>query len=296
MIYYTLTGRVSPVPLGANTVVPPSRTDYPHMGAVVAKSAHARRDVPGYVAIPEVRVRMQAMPVSGGGRAGFLGPAFDPLAINDDPTRPLPGLGLPADVPPERFEQRQGLLATLDGYERPRSRMAEEHEAFRRAAARLVRGTARRNVFDLDSEPAAVRERYGLHRFGQSLLLARRLSEAGVSMTAIHFNYMSKCDGWDTHAKNFECLKGELLPLLDQGLRRRRSAPTPAATTGGTASPPCSLAAGCAAAGSSAPPTRRRPTLAICRSTQRTCRPVSIMPWGSTRTAKCATSSAARCP
>src|SRR5438105_3681569 len=49
MIYYTLTGRVSPVPLGANTVLPPSRTDYPHLGSVVSKFGHRRRDVPGYV-------------------------------------------------------------------------------------------------------------------------------------------------------------------------------------------------------------------------------------------------------
>src|SRR5262245_15256870 len=84
MIYYTLTGRVSPVPLGANTVLPPSRTDYPHLGSVVAKYRHAHPTLPGYVAVPELRVRMGSEPVSGGGRAGFLGPAWDPLALNDD--------------------------------------------------------------------------------------------------------------------------------------------------------------------------------------------------------------------
>ncbi len=218
MIYYTLTGRVSPVPLGENTVLPPSRTDYPHLGAVVSKFAHRRRDVPGYVAIPEVRVRMATMPVSGGGRAGFLGPGYDPLAINEDPSRPLPSLGLPRDISAQRFADRQLLLATLSGQRGSRVKAAEEHEAFRRSASRLVQTTAERNLFDLEREPLRLRERYGLHRFGQSLLLARRLREAGVSLTAIHFNYMSKCDGWDTHGKNFECLKGELLPLLDQGL------------------------------------------------------------------------------
>jgi hypothetical protein len=218
MIYYTLTGRISPVPLGENTVLPPSRTDYPHLGAVVAKFAHRRRELPGYVAIPEVRVRMAAMPVSGGGRAGFLGPANDPLAINDDPLRPLPALGLPADVSSSRFGQRQALLAELSGARGSRSRLIEEHEEFRRSASRLVQTTAKQDLFDLEREPQRLRERYGIHRFGQSLLLARRLSEAGVSLSAVHFNYMSKCDGWDTHSKNFECLKGELLPLLDQSL------------------------------------------------------------------------------
>jgi uncharacterized protein (DUF1501 family) len=50
------------------------------------------------------------------------------------------------------------------------------------------------------------------------VLLARRLVERGVSFVGIHFNYMSKCDGWDTHKNNFACLKNELLPLLDRGL------------------------------------------------------------------------------
>jgi len=61
-------------------------------------------------------------------------------------------------------------------------------------------------------------ERYGINRFGRAMLLARRLSQAGVAMTAIHFNEMTMCDGWDTHSKNFEALEGELLPMLDQSL------------------------------------------------------------------------------
>jgi Protein of unknown function (DUF1501) len=217
MIYYTLTGRVSPVPLGENTVLPPNRSDYPHMGSVVSRYAHRNPSVPGYVAIPEVRVRMMAVPVSGGGRAGFLGPNHDPLAVNDDPRQPPAALQLPPDVPAQRFDERQSLLAVLEGCS-PRTRIAEEHEAFRRSAGRLVHSGAGRDLFVLDREPAALRERYGSHRFGQSLLLARRLVEAGVSLVGVHFNFMSKCDGWDTHAKNFDCLKGELLPLLDQGL------------------------------------------------------------------------------
>jgi hypothetical protein len=217
MIYYTLTGRVSPVPLGANTVLPPSRTDYPHLGSVVARFKHRNPAIPGYVAIPEVRVRMQAMPVSGGGRAGFLGPSFDPLAVNEDPTQPLNQFQLPSEVSPDRLTGRERLMAVLEGCS-PRTRATEEHEVFRRSAVRLVHASASKDLFDLEKEPVRLRERYGRHRFGQSLLLSRRLVEAGVSLVGIHFNYMSRCDGWDTHSKNFDCLKDELLPLLDQGL------------------------------------------------------------------------------
>src|SRR5205814_4527625 len=73
-------------------------------------------------------------------------------------------------------------------------------------------------VFSLDGEPARVQERYGRHRFGRALLLSRRLAEAGVPMVAVHFNEMTVCDGWDTHSKNFDVLRGDLLPTIDQGI------------------------------------------------------------------------------
>ena len=118
MIYHTLTGRESRVPLGANTVLPPSRSDDPHLGAVISKFKHRDPRVPGYVAIPEVRVRMMPLSVSGGGRAGLLGAAYDPIAINDDPREPLRGFKLPEGLSTARFESRQALLAVLDGLRR----------------------------------------------------------------------------------------------------------------------------------------------------------------------------------
>ena len=204
------------VPLGANTVLPPSRGDDPHMGSVVARFKHRAAGVPAYVAIPEVRVRMATAPVSGGGRAGLLGAAYDPLAINDDPREHLAGFELPGGLTSERFAGRQSLLAMLDG-QAPGAWASRDYQTFRDSARRLV-GSAAEGLFALDRESVNVRDRYGRHRFGQSLLLARRMIEGGVSFVGVHFNYMSKCDGWDTHQKNFEALQGELLPLLDEGL------------------------------------------------------------------------------
>jgi len=217
MTYYTLTGRISPVSLGANTVLPPTRSDHPHMGSIVAKFHHHDPAVPGYVAIPEVRVRMSPQPVAGGGRAGYLGPEFDPLAVNNDPSKPLRMLDLPDDVSDQRFSARQQLLAVLDGRS-PHSARAQIYEVQRLAAMRLSQGASRGGLLDLDVEPAALQQRYGADRFGQSLLLARRLVEGGVSFVGVHFNYMSKCDGWDTHKNNFNCLQKELLPMFDRGL------------------------------------------------------------------------------
>jgi hypothetical protein len=205
------------VPLGANTVLPPSRGDDPHMGSVVAKFKHCDPAVPGYVAVPEVRVRMQAAPVSGGGRAGFLGAAHDPLAINDDPRQGVTGFTLPDGLSAERFGRRQSLLAIVDG-RAPGAAASRDYRTFRDSAARLVESAAAGGMFAIAREPETIRDRYGRHRFGQSLLLARRLVEHGVSFVAVHFNYMTKCDGWDTHQKNFESLQRELLPLLDEGL------------------------------------------------------------------------------
>jgi hypothetical protein len=216
MIYHTLTGRQSRVPLGANTVLPPSRADDPHMGAVVWKFKHRESGVPGYVAIPEVQVRMKSTPVSGGGRAGFLGASYDPLAIRDEPGLPPAGLKLPDEVSGDRFAQRQSLLAVLDG-QSPRALASLDYQTFRSSASRLI-GSAAGGMFALEREPAGLHEQYGRHRFGQSLLLARRLVERGVSFVGVHFNHMTKCDGWDTHNNNFDALKSELLPLVDQGL------------------------------------------------------------------------------
>ncbi len=217
MAYYTLTGRVSPVSLGANTVLPPSRSDDPHMGAIVSKFKHADTNVPGYVAIPELTVRMSPVPVAGGGRAGYLGPRFDPLPLNDDPSRPIASLALPTGVTAARMNGREELLALLDGRSLKAARAAD-YAATRRTAMRLTRSIGGGGMFDLSAESAALRDSYGRNRFGQSLLLSRRLVERGVSFVGVHFNYMSKCDGWDTHKNNFACLKSELLPLFDRGL------------------------------------------------------------------------------
>jgi uncharacterized protein (DUF1501 family) len=120
-------------------------------------------------------------------------------------------------VTAERFDRRAALLSLLDGGRRPETQTLQEV----RSQAIALTGSSSRGrlqVFSLEDEPDSVRDRYGRHRFGQTMLLARRLAEAGVPMVAIHFNEMTVCDGWDTHSKNFEACRTELLPMLDQSL------------------------------------------------------------------------------
>ena len=227
MIYYTLTGRPVEQPNQDNDVRPPQRTDFPHLGAVLAHFKRSPIGLPGYLAIPEVAVRSSSRgefkrartPLRGGG-AGFLGPLVDPLAINGEPgTREaVPALSLPQEVTAERLQRRAALLSALEPHGRSLS-AAHTHGELRDRAVVLSGAVGRTSqVFSLDGESPALRDRYGRHRFGAALLLARRLAEAGVPMTAVHFNEMTVCDGWDTHAKNFEALQAELLPMLDQGV------------------------------------------------------------------------------
>jgi hypothetical protein len=228
MIYYTLTGRHTARPNEDNDIRPPQREDFPHLGSVVAKFRAAPPSLPGYIALPELAIRSSTSgeykrvrtPLRGGS-AGFLGAQFDPLAVSGEPgtAAAIPALGLPADVSAERFERRASLLQLLDRGPKSTASTQASHDLRQQAVA--MTGAASRGglpAFSLDNEPAKLRDRYGRHRFGQTMLLARRLAEAGVPMVAIHFNEMTVCDGWDTHSKNFDALKAELLPMLDQSL------------------------------------------------------------------------------
>jgi len=228
MIYYTLTGRDTEQPTMDNDVRPPERTDFPCLGAMVARFKPSHAHLPGCVAIPEVAVRSSTsgeykrarIPLRGGG-AGFLGPQYEPLVVEGEPgTRDaVPAIALPDGITPHRFAARAAMLSLLDGSRRSGAAGDELHTLRERAV--LMTGAAHKGLsppFSLEREPERLRDRYGRHRFGQSMLLARRLAEAGVPFLAIHFNEMTVCDGWDTHSKNFEALQTELLPYLDQSL------------------------------------------------------------------------------
>jgi hypothetical protein len=227
MIYYTLTGRPVEQPNQDNDVRPPRRGDFPHIGAVLARFKASPLGLPGYVAIPQVAVRSstqgefkRARTLLRGGGGGFLGPLVDPLAVDGEPGtgEAIPALQSPADVSGERLERREHLLTLLEGSAASLAG-AHTHQALRHQAVTLTGASGgSASAFSLDAEPPRLRDRYGRHRFGKALLLARRLAESGVPLIAIHFNEMTVCDGWDTHAKNFQALQGELLPMLDQGL------------------------------------------------------------------------------
>jgi uncharacterized protein (DUF1501 family) len=126
----------------------------------------------------------------------------------------VPNLSLGPGLTGRRCEQRRALLGRLDGW-RPHAEApaAGDFGANQARAFDLVSSPEVRRAFDLSREPAAVRERYGRHSWGQSHLLARRLVEAGV-------RFVTTVNGpsivWDTHRDNFNRLKGRLVPPMEQ--------------------------------------------------------------------------------
>ena len=130
----------------------------------------------------------------------------------------MEGLRLTADVPLERLRRRRNLLDHLQARS-PAGPAVAAHDADASSAFELLENRAS-DAFDLRREPASVRERYGQTAVGQSLLLARRMVEAGVSLLTINWQDETKIDGvntcWDTHQNNSAKLKNLLCPIFDQ--------------------------------------------------------------------------------
>src|SRR5206468_3926661 len=121
------------------------------------------------------------------------------------------------DLP--RMIARQNLTRVFDTSFMPPSRT---HEQFRQMACDILFNNTVQSAFNLDREPLAVREMYGDHLCGQSVLLARRLTEAGVPIVTVvcaagDLNGSSG-DHWDTHGNNFNRLKRDLLPPFDRAV------------------------------------------------------------------------------
>ena len=159
--------------------------------------------------------------------AGFLGKAYDPFVLNADPSKEnfeVPDLLPPKEIGVARLDRRRKLRAivddTVDAFEK--SEDAELIDSNFQAAFRLMTSAQARDAFDLTKEPKKVRERYGMTRFGQSCLLARRLVEAGVRFVTINtFITVFGEITWDIHgSKPFTSIEGMrdvVAPMYDQG-------------------------------------------------------------------------------
>lgn len=186
-------------------------------GAVVAKLKGQAGPMPPYI---HLGGKLFASPGVG---SGTLGSAFDPVEV-PDPTGTrvqLPQFTLTADVAADRFLRRRDLLASID---RMRARAeaspaVEKLDALHQRAASMLTSGRVRDAFDLALEKESTRARYGANFFGQSLLMARRLVEAGTRFVQVKWY---DWDGaWDIHGFNstgVERMEEELCPRFDQGM------------------------------------------------------------------------------
>jgi uncharacterized protein (DUF1501 family) len=216
----------------ALTGYPPSRdavnltatpADHPNLGSVVARMVPGRSALPPFVQLPQLATDVGNL--TPGQFAGFLGRQYDPLAVLHDPSGPdfdVADLTLRPDVPPARLDDRQALLRVVDQQAQAleRSAAACALDVYQQRAVRLLTHPAVRQAFELNREPAALRDRYGRDALGQSCLLGRRLVEAGVKLVTVCSGFGGKTpqDAWDTHEDNFRKLRDRLLPPLDRAV------------------------------------------------------------------------------
>src|SRR5229473_7719489 len=220
-LYYMLTGRRHNRP---DLDAPPTPDDFPGLGGLVAKLGPHRRELPPAVTLPRWNRFLDLPNDYAGEKAGFLGSTYDPWLVKadgDGQSFHPQGLELPVDVSVGRLSERRKLLAGVDRRIAAWGEAGKTHDALRAHAYGLLSSASVRRAFDVGAEPDRLRQRYGRHPFGQGLLLARRLIEAGTTLVQVNWHNDGsdvKSPSWDTHKDNFNTLKHRLLPPADAGL------------------------------------------------------------------------------
>jgi len=188
----------------------------PALGSAVARVRGPNHPgMPAYAAVPHLK----------GGTdnhfhyAAYLGGGYTPFITNSDPNEAnfsVRNLTLPGDLPLERIANRRELVANLDRARAAGEDKLQDLDKHQQAAFDLLTGPQAKKAFDISSEPAALRDRYGRHTFGQSALLARRLVEHGVTFVTVN------CVPWDHHGSpgQYKTEEGAklLIPPLDRAI------------------------------------------------------------------------------
>jgi hypothetical protein len=235
-----LSGR-SELPVGFDPNAPRS-SDWPSLAAVAASQVRPRNNLPPAAVLPEKLIHRTGRVIPGQ-FAGQMGESRDPWFIGASPYNSqtygafpthgfhherglenpaelnfqAPQLALPAGLSRARVLDRLALLSTIDGQRAALEQLAATatFDRHREQAISLLASPSVRAALDVTRAEDAVQERYGRNSFGWSLLMARRLVEAGVPLVQVN---LGNNETWDTHQAAFPNLKNFLLPPLDQGL------------------------------------------------------------------------------
>jgi uncharacterized protein (DUF1501 family) len=220
--HIALTGRPTPLPRGGSDLDRvESRSDFPNMAAALDHIRPRSDGIPTGVSLPNYLIEG---PLTWPGQhAGFLGAKHDPWQIQGDPSNAdfkMQALTMRDGVTLNRFQTRRDLLGslTVQSAVNPSANVSTPVMAFRQqqqSAYNILTSGRVVGAFDIHRESDEVRDRYGRNKFGQSLLMSRRLIEAGVPIVQATMGIVQT---WDTHTDNWGKLKNTLLPQLDQGL------------------------------------------------------------------------------
>jgi len=206
--YSLMTGRPYPQP---NTNARPDLTDHPAYGSMVNFARPETTSAPGFMLVGG------KTSTGIGQTGGFLGAAWAPYVFKQDANERgfrVDDWTLPKEISINRLAQRRKLLEGLNKLSPVSELDRQAFSAHQQRAFDLLTTSAMRNACAIEKEAPATRAAYGDHPFGQNLLLARRLVEAGASIVQV--NWRNRGDGgFDTHSNNFNMCKGYLFPKLD---------------------------------------------------------------------------------
>jgi uncharacterized protein (DUF1501 family) len=199
----------------------------PTLGSTVARVKGLSGRLPPFLVVGG-KLHQGKKPIVGEG-GGSLGGLYDPFRLvydHETGATQVPALQLPAGLTPDRLNDRQKLLRAFDGLSRQADdlRAARVLSDYRSQAFAMLTSAEARQAFDLAREPERVKERYGMTRFGQSCLLARRLVEARVPFVQVNWSDHVEAEedagdgGWDHHYRNFQIMQDRHAPWLDQAL------------------------------------------------------------------------------
>ena len=179
---------------------------YPSMGSVVSHEYGPKNNLPPYVCIPS-----QPNVYAG---TGYLSSAFSPFSLGADPASKgfrVQDLNLPGGIDDSRFATRRSVLEAVNSHFR--SKEASDNltamDTFYDRAYSLISSQKAREAFNIEAEPAEVRDSYGRNEAGQRMLMARRLVEAGVRFVVLQYG------GWDMHNQIVAGMKSQM-PSFDQ--------------------------------------------------------------------------------
>jgi len=200
--------------------------DWPSVSSLVMRYGKSAQRLPPSVVLPTYSQFVGQSKRIAGQTGGRMGENFNAVLMAGDPSQAdfeVQGFKRLPTVGSGRLAGRRRLLSRLEDDGAQANDYGLPAEAFSRHAEMaysMLEQPAFRRALDLRSVPSRQRERYGPSKFGQSLLLASRFVEAGISLVTVNYDDKTRFDKvspqWDTHHDNFPKLKGHLCPLFDQ--------------------------------------------------------------------------------